>query len=373
MKNKIFVILAALVLVLGFSLALALPAAAGTTWYVDPLGTDDLSHGTGTGADAFLTIGYALNQASSGDTINVAEGTYYENITLKAGVTVQGAGAGHSFIDGSSSGTVVYASGLTTATTLDGFTIQHGRGYFDSGSYYGGGMYAKNCTATLTVSHCDFTDNNDPDPLVGILDGGGIYCNNCSSLALSYCNFTDNFAWYGGGIYSENSSLTLTECDFTDNKHSDPSESINDGGGIYNDNCSLELTDCNFSGNQAGAGAGIYSINGSSLTLDGCTFTSNSGSYQGAGMNSDGCSLTLSDCDFTSNTATTNSGGMLNYNCTSLELTGCDFDSNQAQGSGDASYGGGGMYNYGSSPTLSDCAFTDLPPVVIPLFKSQLE
>ena len=75
-------------------IALLLPcapvAAAGTTFYVDTaLGTDNATQGTGTGADAFATIQYALDDASlaTGDIISVAAGTYTEDITIPVALT----------------------------------------------------------------------------------------------------------------------------------------------------------------------------------------------------------------------------------------------------------------------------------------------
>jgi parallel beta-helix repeat protein len=72
----------------------AVPALAGGPWYVDPSGTDDGSHGTGPGTNAFKTIQYAINDSrvGNGDTINVADGTYTITgaITVDKGVTITG-------------------------------------------------------------------------------------------------------------------------------------------------------------------------------------------------------------------------------------------------------------------------------------------
>ncbi|HUU62901.1 MAG TPA: right-handed parallel beta-helix repeat-containing protein [Dehalococcoidia bacterium] len=102
MKAKI--VYMALALVLVFSLAAVVvpesPAMAADTWYVDGAqGTDDGTHGTGPGTDAFKTIQYSINdgRVGNGDTIIVAAGTYSPStngeavpIVISKSVTLKG-------------------------------------------------------------------------------------------------------------------------------------------------------------------------------------------------------------------------------------------------------------------------------------------
>jgi len=102
------------------------PVQAANIWYVDPSGTDDGSHGTGPGAGAFKTIQYAINDARvlGGDTINVAAGTYTENIVINKGVTLRGAGSG---TDPSSHTLIVPANGdpiVRVNGPIDGLIIE---------------------------------------------------------------------------------------------------------------------------------------------------------------------------------------------------------------------------------------------------------
>ena len=52
--------------------------AMAATYYVSTTGTDDASHGTGAGTDAWLTLDYALrgDRVSGGDTIKMETGIY---------------------------------------------------------------------------------------------------------------------------------------------------------------------------------------------------------------------------------------------------------------------------------------------------------
>lgn len=70
----------------------------GSVIYVDmhnTTGTED-----GTLASPYNTVQEGINAATYGDTVSVAAGTYYENISLKSGIIVQGAGADVTAIEG---------------------------------------------------------------------------------------------------------------------------------------------------------------------------------------------------------------------------------------------------------------------------------
>jgi len=174
------------------------------------------------------TIQGAIDGASNGDTVQVAAGTYTENINFNGkNISVIGAGPDLSIIDGGGSGSVVTCtSGETSTTVLDGFTITNG-----------------------TASN-----------------GGGMY-NNSSSPTVTNCTFSGNTATlYGGGGMANyyNSSPTVTNCTFSGN-------TADDGGGMYNKYYSTPtVSNCTFSGNTASNGGGMYNNYNSSPTVSNC-------------------------------------------------------------------------------------------------------
>jgi hypothetical protein len=251
-KIKIFSTLFAMVLMVGFSLVMAVPAAGATIYTVDDdwqVGTLPYAEDTD-GDNDFATIQAAIDAASSGDTINVAAGTYYEHITLKDGVGVLGAGVDVSIIDGSSTGTVVTANGVGSAAILDGFTITHGS------AENGGGMY--NYNSSPVVSNCTFRENWASDR------GGGMCNARSSSPMVAGCTFSDNTAGYGGGMWNATSSPAVTGCTFSDNT------AASRGGGMCNlYGSSPAVTNCIISNNHAVSyGDGIYADGTSSLIID---------------------------------------------------------------------------------------------------------
>lgn len=80
----------------------------------------------------YATIAQALAVAHTGDTVQVAAGTYAESgLGVPVGVSLVGAGWQSTIISGSGSGVVVYPS---SGAWVEGFTIRgSGPGYFESG------------------------------------------------------------------------------------------------------------------------------------------------------------------------------------------------------------------------------------------------
>jgi len=126
----------------------------------------------------YPSIQQAIDASSFGDTIKVAAGTYNENLTLKSGICLEGAGIDQTII--SKAG----ASGMTG----------------DGVSY----VIIKN----LTVENSGCA----PGSCAGGGDGGGILLFDSSNITLQSCRLTGNSALNGGGILVSGSSLTMDHC-----------------------------------------------------------------------------------------------------------------------------------------------------------------
>lgn len=218
--------------------------------------------------DAFTHPQDAVNVASEGQMIWVAEGTYYRPLggtepvlTLKDGIQIYGgfAGTESSFSERGNPAdfpTILdgeYMSGHTVIgannTIIDGFTIKRG--------------------GTIAT-------------------GGGIYLNNVSGVTIENCIIAYNHAYYGGGIYSSNSSYTVDNSVIMSNlawwfeyrpevceyRGLPPDcenfyETFGEGGGIYNLHSNLTITNTTISYNESGdTGGGIHSEDSSLVISD---------------------------------------------------------------------------------------------------------
>jgi parallel beta-helix repeat protein len=329
------------VLVFGLTLALVtIYPVQAATFYVDDHNCP--GPGTGTPGDPFCKIQDGIDAAVNSDTVQVAPGTYDENISMKSGVLIQGAGAGddpsiHSIIDGGASGSVVTAIGVDSAAKLDGFKITNGK------EFNGGGMY--NEGSSPAVSNCTFSGNS-AFFVVSVGDGGGMYNWN-SSPTVTNCTFSGNDAHgNGGGMHNVNSSPTVTNCTFSDN-------TAYQGGGMYNLISSPAVTNCTFSGNSSADpawGGGMVNED-SSPTVSKCSFLNNhSGTFGGGMYNHDNSSPIVTSCIFSGNSAWVGGGGMSNLN-SSPTVTNCIFSQNSGSD-------GGGVYNRSSSHTVTNCTFS---------------
>ncbi len=261
-------------------------------WFVKPNGTGNGSSWTNAGD--FQTM---INGSSAGDSLFVSKGSYQpasgQSFFMKEGVKIYGGFAGtenslsqrnlaagdSSVLRGNGNRVIDNTSNqLTTAALLDGFTITGG-----NGNDYGGGMYNKSSSPTLT--NLIFINNITQ----GL--GGGIYNKDYSSPKLTNVSFIGNStsSIFGGGMHNYNfSSPTLINVNFVGNS------SQGNGGGIYNsENASPVLTNVTFSANSAKyMGGGFYSLNSQGI-LSNCVFWENTAPTAGADIYQDGMITTI--------------------------------------------------------------------------------
>ncbi|MGD9115884.1 MAG: hypothetical protein PVJ61_01690 [Dehalococcoidia bacterium] len=265
-KTRILTVLLAVILALCFSLLSAFPAAADSASCFVSTDGDNTNDGS-SWQNAWRDIQYAIDQCELGATVSVAAGTYHENITLKDGVSLLGAGADVTTLDGGGNGTVVTAGGVGAETRFEGFTITNG----DAGN--GGGLHCEG--SALAITDCVFSSN-------AATYGGAIYNRGGSTLTLTGCVFSANAATYGGAVYNYHSSPVITACSFSDNF------ADKRGGAVYNyDNSLPTLANCLFTANVADdRGGAVYNYN-SAPAVTGSTFAGNE-AILGSGLCNDG-------------------------------------------------------------------------------------
>jgi hypothetical protein len=136
----------------------------------------------------YATIQGAIDAAADGDTVVVAAGTYAESINLSKSITVEGAGAGVTTIDGvGGDPTVSLYTQQTVTPAIRGFTITGGS------STFGGGVYL------VGQGSATITDNVITGNYAGG-GGGGIDINGGGSSLIERNRITSNNGQYGGGI-----------------------------------------------------------------------------------------------------------------------------------------------------------------------------
>jgi hypothetical protein len=276
----------ALLTTVGVVASLALGAAnavaAGSTLFVAPGGADVGNCQIHT--QPCKTIGYALGQASSGATIDVAAGTYRENPLIAGSVSLVGASAGSTVIDGRQSGTTVTIISANATVLISNLTIQGGKAGFAGG--------ISSDAPSLTLNHVTVTGNTATGGAPA--QGGGLYAT-AGTVTLEHSKVTGNKALGlpGSPAMSGGAGGNGGEAE---------------GGGIYVAGANLILTSSTVSGNQAIGGAGAA---GASVASGAGGAGGNGGAAFGGGIFAQPAtkSVSITRSNISGNTAQSGSGG----------------------------------------------------------------
>ena len=250
----------------------------GTTYYVDKDAPGPFHNGT-SWKWAFTNIQDALDVATAGDTILVAEGTYKPDkgssvtpgdrtasFQLQNGVILLGSYAG-------------YGQPNPDARDINTYTT------FLSGDLNGDDSWAnKNDNSYNVVSFTDCTScsalldgftitGGQADGPIPYNSGGGVHIDNAKPMLIN-CTISGNTAILGGGISSHNNSLpSILNCKITGNN------ALVFGGGLYCYSNNINLTNCLIAGNSSYqaeyiGGSAIFNLGGS-LNISNCTIMEN--------------------------------------------------------------------------------------------------
>lgn len=228
----------------------------------------------------YTSIQTAINEATSGDTITLEAGTYYENLVIDKSINLIGAGKDITFINGQQKGIVIYIFSYITVN-ISRVTITNGL------APRGGGIYNK---GTLTLQDSNIKGNTAAGSNKNDGRGAGIY-NEQGTVILKNSTVSGNTVttpnWgggYGAGIYNEQGTVTLQNSIISYNTATGGSyDHEGYGGGIYNEynTGTVTLKNSAIYKNYASDGGGIY--NEGYVILRDSTITDNESPLGGHG------------------------------------------------------------------------------------------
>jgi parallel beta-helix repeat protein/predicted outer membrane repeat protein len=262
----------------------------------------------------FNTIQEALDAATTGDTLIVADGLYVgpdnraldfngKDLTLRSEN-----GPATCIIDCQRQDRAFYVNEQEGPSCLiEGFTIINGS------ASPGGAIYCYR--SSPTISHCILEDNE------ASYYGGAIACGYDSYPTITSCIIRNNTAYYGGGIQCDE-GVTIVGCKFVGNY------AHYAGGAVVGEyGTSGTMINCVFAGNTAdGDGGAISTGYSGSWILTNCTFGYNSAANDGGGIYCEySSSIKATNCLFAGNL---NHAIYKTYSSAEQELSYCLFAGN---------------------------------------------
>ncbi|MFL6107345.1 MAG: beta strand repeat-containing protein [Marmoricola sp.] len=338
--------------------ALAAPASAAGPWFVapataSPAGNNLNSCLSAATPCATVTGVLAKSTFGTGDTINVAAGTYTDRPAFTAKTAnVVGAGAATTIFNGSNAASTMTANiGNTATLTLSNLTLTGGKAANGGGlaittgkvvlngvnvtsstaTNAGGAVALLPAAGTLTITGGTMSGNS------ATTGGGAIY--NAGTLSMTGTTLSGNSSASGGALYEQTSgNASITNGSIASNTGTSVA------GGIYNVGTALSVNGTSITGNSSPLGGAAATAGG---TFTGATISNNTSSNQGGAIWQNTQTLTINGGTVISgNTATASGGGIFVNQGTTNVSGGSSIDHNTAAN-------GGGVYQSTGALTVN--------------------
>jgi predicted outer membrane repeat protein len=263
---------------------------------------------------------YRITRAGAGE-----DGNATGDLDIASALTIRGAGAGRTIINGRQLDRVFDVHGDSDGSVrarLERLQVRNGKAEGD-----GGGARVRD--AALTVRAAVVAGNQASG------SGGGISHANASgfgTVTLARTAVARNAAGVsGGGVHAD--GVNLTGCTVSDNSAGA------DGGGVYGDN-SASVNESTVRGNRAAGGSGGGVFSGGYSYVNGSTVSGNSAGADGGGVFADDFA-SLDGSTVSGNSAAASGGGV---HATLAYLTNSTVSGNSAGASGGGVFAEGGYF-----------------------------
>ncbi|MBK9049926.1 MAG: right-handed parallel beta-helix repeat-containing protein [Chloroflexi bacterium] len=317
------------------------------TRYVSNAGFD-LNNNCTQSLQPCLTVKQAVSQASFGDQIRIAPGTYAEaDITVNDTMALSGGWTNNftaQIIDPTL--TVIDAAQLARVFTIapgtqpafGNLTIQNGLS-----SVVGGGVWIGN-GAQPTFTGVHFRNNQGSQ-------GGAIYAEANTNVRLWDSWFEGNTATRnGGGFFMVSGNALISATTFLDNG-AGGSQSLEGGGAIYQQGGNLTVINSLLADNSSAQHGGAIFARGGTATVDFVTVVGNAAAGSGGAVYNDNAVTTLTNAIFSDNTSVT--GGAL-FNNTGTIPNNYDLFWNNLPNNGNVTLGANSVLG---NPDYADAAY----------------
>lgn len=188
----------------------------------------------------YKTVQAAVDCAEPGDSITVAAGTYFENVSVEKDLSLQGEGAATTIINGGGIGRTMTVDAAVTVS-LSRLTLTNGS------APDGGGLYSS--ASTLDLTNVILSNNS------ASTRGGGLFTA-AGSIRLTGGSVFGNQAGYGGGIYTLAGTVKLIGGSIYGNT------AISVGGGTFTEAGTVNTTPGAVVNNNAVSDAQIHTLVG---------------------------------------------------------------------------------------------------------------